>query len=68
MRAASQLPGRGPTDVNDAPALNQNLIMMMRRQQKSMHAKIPNTIYDFYGNLSDLMRKTKSLTELKILN
>ena len=27
MRAASQLPGRGPTDVDDA--VNQNLIMMM---------------------------------------
>ena len=29
MRAASQLPGKGPTDVDDAPAPNQKPIMMM---------------------------------------
>ena len=32
MRAASQLPGKGPTDVDDAPCtctLIKNLIMMM---------------------------------------
>ena len=29
MCAASQLPGRGSTDVDDSPALNQNLIMMI---------------------------------------
>ena len=53
MLAASQLPGRGPTDVDDAPAparLLKNLIMMIMMYQVS---------FFFYLKLSKIIRQLK---------